>query len=97
MSNRQIGGKEHVFPTFTDCFLMRNMGHYDVLSKVYQTAIKKVRYNKEVFKVSYGGFDDGVSIFTQDGSIYNADYVICTVSIALLQKNSIKFDPELPK
>lgn len=40
MSNRQIGGKEHVFPTFEDCFMMRNMGHFDVLTKNYEHIIK---------------------------------------------------------
>ena len=96
MSNRQIGGKENVFPTFTDCFLMRNMSHQDVLKKVYQNAIQCVKYNKEVYRVNYGGYDDRISLECKDGSEYKADYVIVTVSIAILQKNLLRFSPELP-
>ncbi len=96
MSNRQIGGKEHVFPTFEDCFMMRNMGHFDVLTKNYEHLIKQIKYKKEVYKINYASVDEKVTVSTKDGSTYNADYVICTVSIGILQKKKIKFEPEMP-
>ncbi|CAL9764196.1 unnamed protein product [Musa acuminata subsp. burmannicoides] len=39
----------------------------------------------------------GVTVTTEDGSLYNADYVIVSVSIGVLQSKLIKFKPDLPQ
>lgn len=38
----------------------------------------------------------GVIVSTEDGSTYNADYVIVSVSLGVLQSKLIKFEPDLP-
>ena len=38
----------------------------------------------------------GVSVITEDGCVYEADYVIVSVSIGVLQSHLIAFNPPLP-
>ena len=39
---------------------------------------------------------NGVTVTTEDGSVYSADYVILSVSIGVLQSDLISFNPRLP-
>ncbi|CAN6443244.1 unnamed protein product [Victoria cruziana] len=41
--------------------------------------------------------DDSVHVLVEDGSSYNADYVILSVSLGVLQSKLIRFKPELPR
>lgn len=39
---------------------------------------------------------NGVTVITEDGSVYDANYVILSVSIGVLQSDLISFSPPLP-
>lgn len=39
---------------------------------------------------------DGVTVITEDGYVYEANYVILSVSIGVLQSHLISFNPNLP-
>ena len=39
---------------------------------------------------------DGVKVTTEDGCVYEANYVILSVSIGVLQSHLISFNPQLP-
>lgn len=39
---------------------------------------------------------DGVTVMTEDGYVYEANYVILSVSIGVLQSHLISFSPPLP-
>lgn len=59
-----------------------------------------IQYSKEVQKISYKDAlttDAPIRVETSDGSIYNADHVICTVSLGVLQhSHQSLFQPLLP-
>ncbi|XP_039117607.1 LOW QUALITY PROTEIN: polyamine oxidase 1-like [Dioscorea cayenensis subsp. rotundata] len=50
--------------------------------------------NKVVREISYS--KSGVTVMTEDGKKYEADYVMVSVSIGVLQTHLIKFKPDLP-
>jgi polyamine oxidase len=39
---------------------------------------------------------NGVTVITEDGCVYNANYVILSVSIGVLQSDLLAFNPPLP-
>ncbi|CAI0398707.1 unnamed protein product [Linum tenue] len=51
--------------------------------------------NKVAREISYS--KKGVTVMTEDGSIFQARYAIVSVSLGVLQSNLISFKPELPK
>ncbi|KAF8378293.1 hypothetical protein HHK36_029632 [Tetracentron sinense] len=54
----------------------------------------RVKLNKVVTEINYKA--DGVVVTTEDGSTYEADYVMVSVSIGVLQTKLINFVPILP-
>lgn len=60
-------------------------------------AIKDPRLmlNKVVREIQYTA--QGVTVITEDGSVYKADYVMISASIGVLQTKLIKFKPDLPE
>ncbi|MCB1180242.1 MAG: FAD-dependent oxidoreductase, partial [Leptospiraceae bacterium] len=52
-----------------------------------------IRTNQEVKLIDYG--EDGVLVETNEGE-FESSYVLITVPLGVLKKNSIEFDPELP-
>jgi lysine-specific histone demethylase 1 len=54
-----------------------------------------VLYEKKVSRIEYGV--DGVSVTVEEGQIFQADMVLCTVPLGVLKSGSIVFDPELPQ
>ncbi|XP_071720551.1 polyamine oxidase 1 [Rutidosis leptorrhynchoides] len=40
---------------------------------------------------------DGVTLITEDGSVYEANYVVLSVSIGVLQSQLISFNPNIPR
>ncbi|KAJ1686401.1 hypothetical protein LUZ63_017791 [Rhynchospora breviuscula] len=55
----------------------------------------RLMLNKVVREIRYSA--RGVTVVTEDGSVYNADYVMVSASIGVLQTKLIKFTPDLPK
>ncbi|KAJ4766859.1 Polyamine oxidase [Rhynchospora pubera] len=55
----------------------------------------RLKLNKVVREIRYSA--RGVTVVTEDGSVYNADYVMVSASIGVLQTKLIKFTPDLPK
>lgn len=55
----------------------------------------RLKLNKVVRQILYS--TGGVTVITEDGTIYKADYVMVSVSIGVLQTKLIEFKPALPK
>ncbi|XP_038060754.1 polyamine oxidase 1-like [Patiria miniata] len=55
----------------------------------------KILFNKEVVEVNYGS-PDHVTVTCRDGSVYQAEWVICTFSLGVLQRQMVKFTPGFP-
>ena len=53
---------------------------------------ESIIFNQKVNEIKYS--EQGVHVMTENGTKIDADYAICTVSLGVLQNNSIKFDPE---
>ena len=54
--------------------------------------------NKKVTEIeNWNGDDSEVLVHTKDGSIYNADFIILTLSVGVLQSEKVLFNPPLPK
>ncbi|KAF8669939.1 hypothetical protein HU200_051121 [Digitaria exilis] len=54
-----------------------------------------VLYEKTVKRIEHGA--DGVSVTVEEGQVFKADMVLCTVPLGVLKSGSIVFDPELPE
>ncbi|XP_066164714.1 LOW QUALITY PROTEIN: polyamine oxidase 1-like [Oryza sativa Japonica Group] len=55
----------------------------------------RLQLNKVVREISYSS--SGVTVKTEDGSVYQADYVMVSASLGVLQSDLIQFKPQLPK
>ncbi|OJJ20213.1 hypothetical protein BKI52_17235 [marine bacterium AO1-C] len=76
-------------------FKFKNTTWYDYLDKYFAAKVKdKIVYNALVTSIDYSG--DAVKITTKDGKQYQADKVILTVSIGVLQRKYIQFNPAMP-
>nr|KAJ0226549.1 hypothetical protein LSAT_V11C100041990 [Lactuca sativa] len=51
----------------------------------YNTVVRELQHSR-----------DGVTVITEDGYVYEANYVILSVSIGVLQSHLISFNPNLP-
>jgi len=54
----------------------------------------RLQLNKVVREISYSG--SGVTVKTEDGKVYKADYVMVSASVGVLQSDLIQFKPQLP-
>lgn len=64
---------------------------------VYRHVQEKVQFNAVVKEVVYGEADGQVKLVMANGTELRADKVICTVPLAVLKKDIVKFDPPLPQ
>lgn len=56
-----------------------------------------IEFNKEVRKITYNRPDGVIQINCEDGSLYSADHMICTVSLGVLKERGLSmFEPILP-
>lgn len=53
-----------------------------------------IKYGKTVHTIEYGS--EGVKVFVGE-EIYEADMALCTIPLGVLQRNMLKFEPELPQ
>ncbi|TVU30816.1 hypothetical protein EJB05_22460, partial [Eragrostis curvula] len=99
----------HPLPTFKDfgehvCFVADQRGYETVVHHIARQYLMhdargaivdpRLIVNKVVQEINYSL--DGVMVKTEDGRIYEADYVIVSVSLGVLQSNLIQFTPALP-
>uniref|UniRef100_A0A6N2MNP7 Amine oxidase domain-containing protein n=1 Tax=Salix viminalis TaxID=40686 RepID=A0A6N2MNP7_SALVM len=56
---------------------------------------QRLKLNKVVREINYS--KNGVQVKTEDGSMYQAKYVIVSVSVGVLQSDLIVFKPHLPE
>ncbi|KAJ4795756.1 Polyamine oxidase [Rhynchospora pubera] len=55
---------------------------------------RRLMLNKVVREIQYSA--RGVTVKTEDGSVYKADYAMVSASVGVLQSELIKFKPDLP-
>ncbi|KAJ7949215.1 putative Polyamine oxidase [Quillaja saponaria] len=79
-------GYEHLLYKMAEDFLFTSEG------KILDNRLK---LNKVVRELQHSR--NGVTVITEDGCVYEANYVILSVSIGVLQSDLIAFNPPLPK
>ncbi|PON57535.1 Flavin amine oxidase [Trema orientale] len=79
-------GYEHLLYKMAQDFLFTSGG------KILDT---RLQLNKVVRELRHSR--NGVTVITEDGSVYDANYVILSVSIGVLQSDLISFSPPLPR
>ncbi|KAM5552204.1 polyamine oxidase 1 [Rosa sericea] len=78
-------GYEHLLYKMADDFLFTSEG------KILDS---RLSLNKVVRELKHSR--DGVTVMTEDGCVYQANYVILSASIGVLQSDLISFSPPLP-
>lgn len=74
----------------------KNSTWYDFVNENIAESVKhKIEFNAPVTAIDYS--DNKVFVEAKNGSIYEADRVLVTVSIGVLKSNMIRFTPEMDK
>ncbi|XP_077218351.1 polyamine oxidase 1 [Tasmannia lanceolata] len=76
-------------------FLLYKMAESFLFTKEGNIVDDRLKLNKVVREIQYSR--NGVMVKTEDSSVYNAKYVILSVSVGVLQSDLITFSPSLPK
>ncbi|XP_068659631.1 polyamine oxidase 1 [Aristolochia californica] len=76
-------------------FLLHKMAENFLLTKDGKIVDDRLKLNKVVRRVQYSR--NGVTVTTEDQCVYNAKYLILSVSLGVLQSDLITFSPCLPK
>lgn len=79
-------GYEHLLYKMAENFLFTSDGKIMDSRLKLNTVVREVQHSR-----------NGVSVTTEDGSLYEANYVILSVSIGVLQSDLISFSPPLPR
>jgi monoamine oxidase len=66
-----------------------------ILEESFQEVLPLIQYQKPVKKIDYSG--EKIQLISENNEIFEADKVILTVSVGVLQANLIEFDPPLPE
>ncbi|XP_039777517.1 polyamine oxidase 1 isoform X2 [Panicum virgatum] len=69
-------------------------GQYLKTDKSGKIVDPRLKLNKVVREISYS--PSGVTVKTEDNSVYRADYVMVSASLGVLQSDLIQFKPQLP-
>lgn len=81
----------NVDPTFNNDHVVFPKGYKQVIDILKQDL--RILTSIPVKRISYS---DKVQVITENEEVFEADRVIVTVPLAILQKELIKFEPELP-
>lgn len=99
-SNKQISAKSLAASAkkwnagdFTLLLDTESMGY--ALQEIFEEALEKIIYETEVVSIDYSG--DQVLLKDQKGMNYQADKVILTVPLPVLQQGRMAFFPDLPE
>ena len=94
----QIPNQEMVdyYANYITEYKFKNTTWYDFIHENFAQNIEQnIIYNSKVTTVDYSG--DQVILTTENGTEYQADKVILTVSVGVLKSNAITFNPSLPE
>ncbi|KAL7895575.1 hypothetical protein HDV63DRAFT_106348 [Trichoderma sp. SZMC 28014] len=96
-----VAGDNLTFNQFGDAnnFVIDQRGYSAIITGEASTFLTKndsrLLLNTQVTNISYS--DNGVTIYNHDGSCISAAYAITTFSLGVLQRDIIRFSPELPQ
>ncbi|OVA19420.1 Flavin amine oxidase [Macleaya cordata] len=76
-------------------FLLYKMAETFLFTSEGKIADSRLQLNKVVREIQYSR--NGVTVKTEDGCVYQANYVILSASVGVLQSDLISFRPPLPK
>ncbi|KAK9700295.1 hypothetical protein RND81_08G230100 [Saponaria officinalis] len=76
-------------------YLLHNMAHTFLLTCDGHILDNRLKLNTVVREIQHSR--NGVTVYTEDGSTYEANYLILSVSIGVLQSRLISFQPPLPR
>ncbi|XP_010257143.1 PREDICTED: polyamine oxidase 1 [Nelumbo nucifera] len=76
-------------------FLLYKMAENFLFTSDGKIVDSRLKLNKVVRELHYSR--NGVTVTTEDGSVFEATYVILSVSVGVLQSDLISFRPPLPK
>ncbi|KAL9268555.1 Polyamine oxidase 1-like protein, partial [Drosera capensis] len=79
-------GYEHILYKLAETFLLNSDGKISDHCLQLNKVVREIQHSK-----------NGVKVTTEDGSSYEADYLILSVSIGVLQSDLISFKPSLPR
>lgn len=108
VSSLEYVGAAQTFVDFgdRDDFVVDKRGYKHIFEKEAEEAgfgygSSKLQLGKTVTKITwanndYSSLDAPLTVETSDGSIYEADYVVTTFSLGVLQSNDVEFIPRLP-
>lgn len=69
-------------------------GGYDQVPKFLAAGLPNVRLGEVVSVIDYSG--SVCSVTTKSGQVYQADRILCTLPLGVLQTRTVTFKPELP-
>lgn len=75
-------------------FLWSNISLFIAFMKIFSEFIEILNLGQVVRELKHSR--DGVTVMTEDGCFYQANYVILSASIGVLQSDLISFTPPLP-
>jgi monoamine oxidase len=78
-----------------DTLILKEDSCLQILEESFKEVLPLIQYQKPVQKIDYSG--EKVQLITENNEIFEADKVILTVSIGVLQANLIAFAPPLPE
>jgi len=91
---RGLASAQRAMVEFGDSYVVEDQSHFTIISSVFSDVIPFIRYNSPVTSIDYSGAKTMISL--QGGEIIEANKVIVTVPITILQEGSISFTPSLP-
>lgn len=86
---------QHLYPYVLPEYKFTNSTWFDVFDHLIADSVKaRIRFNSPASSINYEG--SRVLVTTAAGRVYEADKVLVTVPIKILQNESIQFSPPLP-
>jgi monoamine oxidase len=74
-------------------FMLKNAHYLQVLEEKFASILPKIQLNTQVKTINYSGSQ--ILLTDQNGNSYEADKIIITVPLSILQSNDITFAPAL--
>ena len=86
---------EEYYANYITEYKFKSTTWYDYIQENFTENIEQnITYNSKITTIDYTG--DKVVVTTENGTEYQADKVILTVSVGVLKSNAITFNPALP-